>query len=59
MYFYLGYIYFSTEEYDQAIDSYVALINEEEADYRQQNQARYSLAQLAYIKEDYRSAVNY
>ena len=59
MYFYLGYIYFSTEEYDQAIDSYVALINEEEADYRQQNQARYSLAQLAYIKEDYRLAVNY
>lgn len=59
MYFYLGYIYFSTEEYDQAMDAYIALINEEEADYRQQNQARYSLAQLSYINEDYRAAEKY
>ena len=59
MYFYLGYIYFSTEEYEQAMDAYIALINEEEADYRQQNQARYSLAQLSYIDEDYRGAINY
>ena len=28
-------------------------------DYRQQNQARYSLAQLSYINEDYRAAEKY
>ena len=59
MLWYYGYIYFSQEKYDKAIRVYKKLINEPEADWKIQNQARYSLAQLSFIREDYRSSVNY
>ena len=59
MLWYYGYIYFSQEKYDMAIKVYKKLINEPDADYKIQNQARYSLAQLSFIKEDYRASIKY
>jgi len=59
MWYYYGYIFFSQEKYDQAIRAYNNLINAPDADYRQQNNAIYSLSQLAYLKGDYRGAIKY
>ena len=59
MLWYYGYIYFSQEKYDTAIKVYKRLIKEPDADYKIQNQARYSLAQLSFIKEDYRGSIKY
>ncbi len=59
MLWYHGYIYFSQEKYDLAIRVYKRLLNEPDADYKIQNQARYSLAQLSFIKEDYKNAIKY
>ena len=54
-----GYIYFAQEKYDSAINTYKQLLRYEEVDYKLANQARFSLAQLAFIKEDYRKSVKY
>ena len=59
MLFYLGYIYFSQEKYDLAISKYKLLVISEGADYKIRNQALFSLAQLSFIKEDYRGSVKY
>ena len=59
MLWYYGYIYFSQEKYESAIKVYKRLIKEPDADYKIQNQARYSLAQLSFIKEDYRGSIKY
>ncbi|MDG2060722.1 MAG: tetratricopeptide repeat protein [SAR86 cluster bacterium] len=57
--YYYGYIYFSQEKFKEAINAYQSLIDEPDGDYRQKNNALYSLSQLAYIQEDYRLAVKY
>ena len=59
MLWYHGYIYFSQEKYDSAIRVYKRLLNEPDADYKIQNQARYSLAQLSFINEDYKNSIKY
>ena len=59
MWYYYGYIYFSQEKYDLAIKAYNTLIKTPNADYRQKNNAVYSLSQLSYIKGDYRDAIKY
>ena len=59
MLWYYGYIYFSQEKYDKAIRVYKRLIKEPDADWKIQNQARYSLAQLSFIREDYRGSIDY
>ena len=59
MWYYYGYIYFSQEKYDLAIKAYNTLIKTPNADYRQKNNAIYSLSQLSYIKGDYRGAIKY
>ncbi len=59
MLFYFGYIYFAQEKYDQAINAYKRLVISEGADWKMKNQARFSLAQLFFINEDYRGAVKY
>jgi len=59
MLWYYGYIYFSQEKYDSAMGVYKRLLNEPEADYKIQSQARFSLAQLSFIKEDYRGSIKY
>ena len=56
---YFGYIYFAQEKYDLAIIEYEKLLRSEGSDFKLQNQARFSLAQLAFIKEDYRKSVKY
>ena len=57
--YYFGYVYFSQEKFKKAIKAYQSLIDEPEGDYRQKNNALYSLSQLAYIQEDYKKAVKY
>ena len=57
--YYFGYIYFSQERFSKAIQAYKNLIDEPDGDYRQKNNALYSLSQLAYIQEDYKQAVKY
>jgi len=59
MNWYFGYIYFAQEKYDLAIIEYEKLLRSEGSDFKLQNQARFSLAQLAFIKEDYRKSVKY
>tara|TARA_Y100000590_G_scaffold139674_1_gene160013 strand:+ start:31226 stop:32701 length:1476 start_codon:yes stop_codon:yes gene_type:complete len=59
MHWYFGYIYFAQEKYDMAIREYEKLLASDGADFKLQNQARFSLAQLAFIKEDYRKSVKY
>ena len=59
MWYYYGYIYFSQEKYDLAIKAYNTLVKTPNADYRQKNNAIYSLSQLSYIKGDYRGAIKY
>ena len=59
MHWYFGYIYFAQEKYDLAIVQYENLLASEGSDFKLQNQARFSLAQLAFIKEDYRKSIKY
>ena len=59
MLWYYGYIYFSQEKYSKAIDVYKRLLRAPDADWKIQNQARYSLAQLSFIKENYSDARDY
>ena len=54
--YYFGYVYFSQEKFKKAIKAYQSLIDEPEGDYRQKNNALYSLSQLAYIQEDYKTS---
>ena len=56
---YMGYIYFAQEKYRLAIVEYEKLVNSGGADDKMQNQARFSLAQLAFIQEDYGKSVKY
>jgi len=56
---YMGYIYFAQEKYRLAIVEYEKLLNSGGADDKMQNQARFSLAQLAFIQEDYGKSVKY
>jgi len=59
MYYYQGYIYFSNEEYAKAEAAYKRLIAEPDSNDQERLGSLYSLSQLAYIREDYRGAVNY
>jgi len=59
MHWYFGYIYFAQEKFDLAIIEYEKLLRSEGSDFKLKNQARFSLAQLAFIKEDYRSSIKY
>jgi hypothetical protein len=59
MHWYFGYIYFAQEKYDLAIVEYEKLLASEGSDFKLKNQARFSLAQLAFIKEDYRKSIKY
>ncbi|NNC55285.1 MAG: tetratricopeptide repeat protein, partial [Pseudomonadales bacterium] len=53
---FLGYVYYAQEKYPQAIRAYLAFINEPEADAQKRTDTRYTVAQLMFITEDYRSA---
>ena len=45
--------------FSTGIIEYEKLLRSEGSDFKLQNQARFSLAQLAFIKEDYRKSVKY
>jgi len=59
MYFYQGYIYFSTEKYLLAEKAYNDLMEEPDSNDQERLNALYSLSQLAYLREDYRQATVY
>ena len=59
MYFYQGYIYFSTEKYELAENAYNKLMAEPDSNDQERLNALYSLSQLSYLKEDYRQSTNY
>jgi uncharacterized protein HemY len=59
MYYYQGYIFFSKEQYGLAETAYKNLMAEEDSTDQERLGALYSLSQLSYIAEDYKSAINY
>jgi len=59
MYYYFGYIHFSNEKYLLAEKAYRDLMSEPDSNDRERLNALYSLAQLSYIREDYRGSVDY
>ena len=56
VYNFLGYVYYSLERYNDAINAYKRMINEPEVDERQAVNTRYTIAQLYLITEDYANA---
>lgn len=54
---FLGYVYYSLDRVDDAISAYRNVVNEEETDERVRVSTRYTIAQLLFMKEDYRGAV--
>ena len=59
MYYYQGYIYFSKEQYGLAETAYKNLIAEEDSSDQERQGAIYSLSQLSYIAEDYKTSIRY
>lgn len=59
MFYYYGYIYFSREEYKLAETAYKNLIAETDSSDAERLAAIYTLSQLAYLQENYRSAIKY
>ena len=59
MYYYQGYIFFSQEKYGSAETAYKNLMSEKDSTDQERLGALFSLSQLSYIAEDYRSAINY
>lgn len=54
---FLGYVYYSLDRIDDAVNAYRNVIREEETDERMRVATRYTVAQLLFMKEDYRGAV--
>ena len=52
----LGYSHYALEEYSRAVDSYLAMIAEPDADERQVVATRYTVAQLYFMMENYAGA---
>lgn len=59
MYYYYGYIYFSSEKYLLAEQAYKDLMNEPDSNDQERLGSLYSLAQLSYIREDYQGSIDY
>ena len=54
---YLGYVYYAQDKIQPAIEAYLALVNEPEADEQQRTDTRYTVAQLLFVTENYAGAV--
>ncbi len=54
-----AYIYFSQEKYAEAIDAYKNVLAQPELPYSLEYNTIYSLAQLHFVSEDYRTAIQY
>ena len=53
----LGFVYYSLEDYNRAIDAYQKMLNEPEVDPKQALSTRYTVAQLYMLMENYQAAV--
>lgn len=53
---FLGYVYYSLERYQDAIQAYTDMLKEEDVDDRQAISTRYTIAQLYLVEEDYENA---
>lgn len=56
VYNFLGYVYYSLDNYKGAVETYKKMVNEPEVDERQAINTRYTVAQLYLILEDYANA---
>ena len=54
---YLGYIYYAQDKIELAIEAYMSVVNEPEADPQQRIDTRYTAAQLLFVTERYLAAV--
>ena len=54
---YLGYVYYAQDKIQLSINAYLALVNEPEADPQQRTNTRYTVAQLLFVNDDYKRAV--
>ena len=54
-----AYIYYSQEKYSQAIDAYKNVLAQEELPYSLEHTTIFALAQLYFVSEDYRTAIDY
>ncbi len=54
---YLGYVYYAQDKIQLSIKAYLALVNEPEADPQQRTNTRYTVAQLLFVNDDYKRAV--
>ena len=56
VYNFLGYVYYSQDRYQDAVNAYRNMVNEPQVDERQAISTRYTIAQLYLILEDYARA---
>jgi tetratricopeptide (TPR) repeat protein len=54
---YLGYVYYAQDKIELAIEAYMSVVNEPEADPQQRIDTRYTAAQLLFVTERYLAAV--
>lgn len=54
---FLGYVLYSQEKYKEAIEAYLAVVNEPEADNQKRTDTRYTAAQLMFVTENFKGAV--
>ncbi|MDP6436527.1 MAG: hypothetical protein QF790_02125 [Gammaproteobacteria bacterium] len=59
MYSMYGYLYFALGDFNKAIDSYETLLQQPDLPEPAMQQAIRTLAQLAFVKEDYQAAIGY
>lgn len=55
---YQGFVFYSQDKTDQAIDAYRKVISEPESDPKEKTDIRYTVAQLLFMQERYREAVD-
>lgn len=53
---YLGHVYYSLDRVQDAITTYLLVVNEPDADPQQRTQVRYNVAQLMFVTENYQGA---
>lgn len=53
-----AFIYFTKEDYDNALRSYEQVIKQEDIPYAMEVNTKYTIAQLYFVKEDWRKGVN-
>jgi len=57
VYRFLGHVYYSLDRTEDAIATYLKLVNSPDADPQQRTKVRYNVAQLMFVSENYQGAV--